>query len=188
MVPEPTNNHKKNNNNSADQRQLDREVRDMLSTLTNRLTGLHSNNKSFDHQSIHVGGGGGEDEEEHGVRIITLAGTNMGATMKAESSDDQKSSYGISPATFYNEAMTAYANSNFQAINNSIMLGGSYKCKDPGVHMETSDYLEETHRHHRNHKNRNNKGKSHEHVGGTSSSKKNSTSSDESSSSDSDDN
>ncbi|KAI3852450.1 hypothetical protein MKX03_009413 [Papaver bracteatum] len=185
MVPEPTNNHKRNNNHSADQRQLDREVRDMLSTLTNRLTDLHSNNKSSDHQPIQVGGG--EDEEEHGVRIITLAGTNMGATMKAESLDDQKSSYGISPTTFDNEAMTAYANSNFQSINNSIMLGGSYKCKDPGVHMETSDYLEETHRRRKN-KHRNNKGKSKENIGGTSSSKKNSTSSDESSSSDSDDN
>ncbi|KAI3981141.1 hypothetical protein MKX01_032281 [Papaver californicum] len=183
MVPEPTNNQKRHNSHSSDQRQLDREVRDMLSTLTNRLTDLHSNNnKSSDHhQSIHVGGGG-EDEEEHGVRIITLAGTNMGATMKAESSDDQKSSYGISPTTFDNEAMTAYANSNFQAINNSIMLGGSYKCNDPGVHMETSDYLEENHRH----KHQNKKGKTKENIG-TSSSKKNSTSSDETSSSDSDD-
>ncbi|MCL7021515.1 hypothetical protein MKW94_001141, partial [Papaver nudicaule] len=179
MVPEPTNNHKKSSSgHSVNQRNLDREVRDMLSTLTNRLTDLHSNNESSD-QSIRVGGS--EDEENHGVKIITLAGTNMGATMKAESSDEHKTP----STTLDNEALTAYANSNFQAINNSIMFGGSYKCRDPGVHMETSDYAdEEIHRHHHNDKHRNKKGKAKE----ASSSKRNSTSSDdETSSSDSDD-
>ncbi|OVA19938.1 hypothetical protein BVC80_237g38 [Macleaya cordata] len=140
MVPEPTN-PKKSSHSTDQQRQLDREVREMLSTLTHRLTDLHHHSSKSD--SIQVG----EDEEEHGVRIITLAGSNTGATMKA-AEWDEKSSFGISSSSSLDqEGMTAYANSNFQAINNSIMLGGSYSCKDPGIHMETSDYVEQ-HEHH----------------------------------------
>ncbi|KAK9275291.1 hypothetical protein L1049_022553 [Liquidambar formosana] len=38
--------------------------------------------------------------------------------------------------------LRTYVNSNFQAINNSIMLGGSYSTNDPGVHMDISDFFE----------------------------------------------
>nr|DAD19303.1 TPA_asm: hypothetical protein HUJ06_020766 [Nelumbo nucifera] len=40
------------------------------------------------------------------------------------------------------EAMVTYPNNNFQAINNSIMLVGSYSSNDPGVHMDMSEQIE----------------------------------------------
>lgn len=38
--------------------------------------------------------------------------------------------------------MTTYANNNFQAINNSIILGGSYNTNDPGVHLDVLEYMD----------------------------------------------
>lgn len=41
------------------------------------------------------------------------------------------------------QRLSAYTNSNYQSINNSIVLGGSYTAEDPGIHLVISDYLEE---------------------------------------------
>ncbi|PKA54191.1 hypothetical protein AXF42_Ash000024 [Apostasia shenzhenica] len=38
------------------------------------------------------------------------------------------------------KAMRAYTNSNYQAVNNAIMLGGSCTADDPGVHVVLSDF------------------------------------------------
>ncbi|KDP42685.1 hypothetical protein JCGZ_23625 [Jatropha curcas] len=113
---------------------LDREVRDMVNAITSRVSDLQKSGVSHHHQQQ------GEDDE-HGVRIITLAGTNTGATMRSEL--DDKPNYnpqglsGDEP-----EALGTYVNSNFQAINNSIMIGGSYNTNDPGVHLDISDIFE----------------------------------------------
>lgn len=116
---------------------LDREVRDMVHAITDRIT---------DH--IHKPGGSSqhhiedhEDDGDHGIRIITLAGTNAGANMRTEL-DDKKSPLDDLQNQQENEPFTTYVNSNFQAINNSIMLGGSYTTNDPGVHLDISDVYE----------------------------------------------
>ncbi|CAI9089915.1 OLC1v1024567C1 [Oldenlandia corymbosa var. corymbosa] len=117
---------------------LDLEIRDMISTLTNRLTNLQRLQKTMDHDNQ-------EDlEVDRGVRIITLAGNNVGATMRGEIED--KNATGANPSQVpplgEDETLSTYVNSNFQAINNSIMMGGSYTTQDPGVHMDISDYLD----------------------------------------------
>ncbi|XP_010251150.1 PREDICTED: uncharacterized protein LOC104593134 [Nelumbo nucifera] len=123
--------HSSTEGEKLQQKQLDREVRDMVSAITNRLTGSR--------RQI----GDGVDEDERGSSVITLAGSNTGATMKSDldemSSDPHKVSMG--------EGMGAYVNSNFQAINNSIMLGGSYSSSDPGVHLEMSDSVDQREEH-----------------------------------------
>ncbi|KAF6156742.1 hypothetical protein GIB67_033211 [Kingdonia uniflora] len=122
-------------------KKLDREVREMASALTHRLTNLHQKNKSSLHQHE-------EDEEDCGIRIITIAGTNTGATMRAELDDISNTTPRGRDGTMPHdhEGFTTYANSNFQAINNSIMLGGSYSCNDPGIHVDTTeDYINKDH-------------------------------------------
>ncbi|KAF5729806.1 hypothetical protein HS088_TW20G00171 [Tripterygium wilfordii] len=106
-------------------------VKDMVSALTDHISGLHKPGSSHQHH---------EDEDGHGVRIITLAGTNAGATMRSELQDDKDLSIGDQP-----EPMNTYVNSNFQAVNNSIMMESSYSTNDPGVHMEVSDIFEQKH-------------------------------------------
>ncbi|XVF12814.1 hypothetical protein REPUB_Repub08aG0152500 [Reevesia pubescens] len=111
-------------------RQLDREIKDMVSAITHRVSGIHKPGSS--HQED-------DDDDEHGVRIITLAGNNAGATMRSEL-DEKSIPHGISLGE--PDALSTYVNSNFQAVNNSIMLGSSYNTSDPGVHLDVSDVFE----------------------------------------------
>ncbi|CAI8590969.1 unnamed protein product [Vicia faba] len=97
---------------------LDREIREMVSAITGRVTNFHKPGSTH-----HL-----DNEDEHGARIITLAGTNEGATLRSEM--DEKIG-------------------NFQAINNSVMLGGSYHANDPGVHMDIEDFTENPQNHHK---------------------------------------
>lgn len=110
-------------------KQLDREIRDMVSAITHRVTNFHKSGSNH-----HL-----ENDEEHGVSMITLVGTNNGATMRSEL--DEKTSNHAQDDEL--EALSTYINSNFQAINNSIMFGGSYHANDPGVHMDISDFFTE---------------------------------------------
>ena len=109
------------------QKQFDREIRDMISALTNRLSDLQQVQKQGSSQQ--------DDEDDLGMRIITLAGSNTGATMRGEL--DEKPDL---PGE--NEALSTYVNSNFQSVNNSIMMGGTYSTNDPGVHLDISDLIE----------------------------------------------
>ena len=53
---------------------LDREVRDIVNTMTTRITDhLHKPGESLHGQESAA------DEDGHGIRIVTLAGTNTGA-------------------------------------------------------------------------------------------------------------
>ncbi|MCD9643301.1 hypothetical protein HAX54_030644 [Datura stramonium] len=120
------------------QKQADNDIKDMISSLTKRLASL---------QRVHKEAAGdsgqnlqGDDEDDHGTRIITLAGTNVGASMRGEM-DEKAGLEGVSPGE--HEPLKTYVNSNFQSINNSIMLGGSYCTNDPGVHLDISDYVDE---------------------------------------------
>ncbi|KAF5188907.1 Processive diacylglycerol beta-glucosyltransferase [Thalictrum thalictroides] len=138
MVPKPFSlkkptEHQSTTQEAGNRKQLHSEIREMTSAITHHLNDLHHTSKSS--SAIHHDG----TEDDQGVRIITLAGTNTGAAMQGEldeisNTDDDK--------TF-----TTYTNSNFQAINNSIMIGGSYTCKDPGVHIETCIDFTESNEH-----------------------------------------
>ncbi|KAE8683934.1 putative Auxin-induced protein 5NG4 [Hibiscus syriacus] len=108
-------------------RVLDKEIKDMVSAITRRVCGVHKPGSSQ----------GGDDD---GVRIITLAGSNAGATMRSELDEKSSSPHGISLCE--PDTLSTYVNSNFQAVNNSMMLGSSYNTNDPGVHLDISDVAE----------------------------------------------
>lgn len=119
---------------------LELEIKEMISALTKRLSSL-----KHVHKPAGASSNSEEDEEDdHGTRIITLAGNNVGATMRGDL--DGKPDHGDMSGG-ENEALSTYVNSNFQAINNSIMLGGKYSTNDPGVHMDITDYVEDSHKH-----------------------------------------
>ncbi|KAE8661996.1 putative Auxin-induced protein 5NG4 [Hibiscus syriacus] len=106
---------------------LDKEIKDLVSAVTRRVCGIHKPGSSQ----------GGDD---NGVRIITLAGNNAGATMRSELDEKSSSPHGISLGE--PDTLSTYVNSNFQAVNNSIMLRSSYNTNDPGVHLDISDVAE----------------------------------------------
>lgn len=124
MAPDST----KPNQATMSQRNLDQEVRDLISALTNRLSGI---------QRMHKSGHVSQDDDEHGVGVITLAGNNVGSTMRGDMEDKAPGWHQE------HEDFATYVNSNFQGINNSIMLDGSYNTNDPGVHLDISEYLED---------------------------------------------
>ncbi|XP_010518746.1 PREDICTED: uncharacterized protein LOC104798386 [Tarenaya hassleriana] len=101
---------------------FDRELRNMISALTQMGADKPG--------SSHL-----EDEDEHGVRVITLSGSNIGATMKTELDGD---ALGDSDSDGNLDFLSTFVNSNFQAVNNSIMMGGKYETHDPGVHLDIS--------------------------------------------------
>ncbi|KAE8706845.1 RING/U-box superfamily protein isoform 1 [Hibiscus syriacus] len=101
-------------------RHLNKEIKDMVSSITRRL-------------------GGGVDDD--GAGIVTLAGNNVGATMRSELDEESDPRYGNSVRD-QADALSTYVNSNFQAVNNSIMFGSSYNANDPGVHLDISDVVE----------------------------------------------
>ncbi|XP_022754322.1 uncharacterized protein LOC111302770 [Durio zibethinus] len=111
-------------------RQLDKDIKDLVSAITRRIPGIHKPGSSH-HE---------DDDDEHGVRIITLAGNNAGATMRSEL-DEKSSPHGISLGE--PDAVSTYVNSNFQSVNNSIMLNSSYNTNDPGVHLDVSDAFDQ---------------------------------------------
>lgn len=120
------------------QKHLDREIKEMISALTNRLVKLQHVQKLAGGSSHHDH----EEENDQGVRIITLAGNNVGAIMRGEM-DEKTTNVGPLSMGEHDDALSTYVNSNFQAINNSIMMDGSYSTNDPGVHMDISDYMED---------------------------------------------
>ncbi|XP_028764974.1 uncharacterized protein LOC114722992 [Neltuma alba] len=110
-------------------RQLDREIREMVSAITHRVTDLQKSSGSGSAQNL-------EDEEDDGVRIITLAGNNTGATLRSELGEKSGQFHGSEEQ----DELDTYVNSNFQAINNSMMMGGSYEANDPGVCLDISEF------------------------------------------------
>ncbi|KAK7245537.1 hypothetical protein RIF29_40383 [Crotalaria pallida] len=119
-------------------KKLDKEIRDMVSAITHRVTDFHKSGSTH-----HL-----ENEDDHDVRIITLAGTNDGATLKSEFDEKSSKHSDDDDEEEHDEALSTYVNSNFQAVNNSIMLGGSYSANDPGVHVDISDFTEPSQSYH----------------------------------------
>lgn len=113
-------------------RKIDHELRDMISTLTHHLTGLGKD-------------GGGGSTGDRSLGMVMLAGSNKGAVMKADLLDEA-AEYGTDHHHHGSEKkgvdeskLSAYANSNYQAVNNSIMIDGKCEAEDPGVHIEIVD-------------------------------------------------
>jgi hypothetical protein len=85
--------------------------------------------------------------------IITLAGDNSGATMDAAATGDVEDLVvvGNVDAEEHDEeeegeenvVITAYANSNYQAVNNSVLVAGSCAVDDPGVHVVVVEHVDE---------------------------------------------
>ncbi|XP_057806736.1 uncharacterized protein LOC131021526 [Salvia miltiorrhiza] len=129
----PDQNNAASPNDREKQKNLDQEVREMISTLTTRLGSIQRSQKSGSSSSHN------QDDEEQGVRMITLAGSNLGATMRGDVEGKGAGPQGLSLPE-QEDSASYVVNSNFQAINNSIMLGGSYKTNDPGVHLDITDH------------------------------------------------
>lgn len=128
----------KPNSSSAEgdkRKQLDRGIKDMVTAMTHRVSDFHkSGSSNLQDQD--------DQDDDHGVRIITLAGTNTGATMRSELDEKPNPAADHGFSFGEPEPLSTYVNSNFQAINNSIMMGGSYESNDPGVHLDISDFFE----------------------------------------------
>ena len=71
------------------------------------------------------------------MKISTLAGENKGATTKSEHSAAPDTS-----GVMYTDekTMSAIMNSNYQAVNNLIMLKGMCAAEEPGVRVIISDH------------------------------------------------
>ncbi|KAK9059700.1 hypothetical protein SSX86_020404 [Deinandra increscens subsp. villosa] len=130
---------------------LDREIRGMMSMLTTRLAHLQKKPTEGGSPSNMFDNNDHDQEDEHrGFGIITMAGTNEGATMTGEMSlEDHKSTGFKERNENENEKenasfpLTACLNGNFQGVNNSIMVGGSYSANDPGIHLDVEDHYEQ---------------------------------------------
>ncbi|KAL8122328.1 hypothetical protein AgCh_018897 [Apium graveolens] len=117
---------------------VDHETRDMISAINRRLQHLHKLHIRGD--TSHDDDNDDETDDDHGVRVITLAGSNVGATMRSELDDHDVDADDEDDSE--DEPFSALVNSNFQAINNSLMIDGSYNTNDPGVHLEIFDKRE----------------------------------------------
>ncbi|KAL1212220.1 hypothetical protein V5N11_014416 [Cardamine amara subsp. amara] len=108
------------------QQHFDHDLKNMISSLT--------------HMGGDKAGPSQYEEEEDGIRVITLSGSNLGATMKTELDNN----HGDNHKNGENELdfLSTFVNSNFQAVNNSIMIGAKYETHDPGVHLDISGDVE----------------------------------------------
>ncbi|KAF2539762.1 hypothetical protein F2Q68_00019575 [Brassica cretica] len=112
------------------QQHFDHDLKNMISSLT--------------HMGADKAGPSQYEEQENGeedvIRVITLSGTNLGATMKTELDDNHVDSYKNGDHEL--DSLTTFVNSNFQAVNNSLMIGAKYETHDPGVHLDISGDVE----------------------------------------------
>lgn len=78
--------------------------------------------------------------------IITLAGENNGATMEAAAEAEDLV---VVEAGEHGEGeeeeveVSAYTNSNYQAVNNSVLVAGSCAVRDPGVHVVVVEHVDD---------------------------------------------
>ncbi|CAM0908090.1 unnamed protein product [Alopecurus aequalis] len=76
--------------------------------------------------------------------IITLAGENNGAAMEAADAEDLVvvEAGGEEEEEEEEVEVTAYTNSNYQAVNNSVLVAGSCAVRDPGVHVVIVEHVD----------------------------------------------
>ncbi|AQK42329.1 hypothetical protein Zm00014a_010136 [Zea mays] len=104
--------------------------------------------------------GSGSGSENAATTVVTLAGKNSGATMEAAAAGDVEDLVVVGSADAEehdeghgqddeevvveeNVVITAYANSNYQAVNNSVLVAGSCAVDDPGVHVVVVEHVDE---------------------------------------------
>ncbi|ESQ38462.1 hypothetical protein EUTSA_v10029291mg [Eutrema salsugineum] len=104
---------------------FDHELKNMISSLTN-MGSEKAGPSRYEEKA----------NEEDGIRVITLSGSNLGATMKTELGDN----HGDNNREL--DFLSTFVNSNFQAVNNSIMMEANYETNDPGVHLDISGDVE----------------------------------------------
>ncbi|RLM66342.1 uncharacterized protein C2845_PM16G00150 [Panicum miliaceum] len=86
--------------------------------------------------------------------VITLAGENSGATMEAAAGDvEDLVVVGNADAEEHDDGdnqeeeddvvISACTNSNYQAVNNSVLVSGSCAVNDPGVHVVVVEHVDE---------------------------------------------
>ncbi|CAL5018693.1 unnamed protein product [Urochloa decumbens] len=87
--------------------------------------------------------------------IITLTGENSGATMEAAGDVEDLVVVGNADAEEEENdgdgqqeeeedvVISSYANSNYQAVNNSVLVSGSCAVNDPGVHVVVVEHVDE---------------------------------------------
>lgn len=132
------------------QKSLQQGIKEDISNLTRRLSELHGQQK--------FGSNGDQKLQDLGVRVITLAGENRGATMdmgpesrKNNVLDVQRVNQKSNGANKTEESpdanrrhkaagpVNAFVNSNIQAANNSIMYNSTCAHRDPGVRLALSN-------------------------------------------------
>jgi hypothetical protein len=85
--------------------------------------------------------------------IITLAGENNGATMEVAAGNDEGEDLVVVGKESEDDdlqeegeeerVVSTYANSNYQAVNNSVLVSGSCAVNDPGVHVIVVEHVDE---------------------------------------------
>ena len=84
--------------------------------------------------------------------VITLAGENSGATMEAEdlvvvgnadAEEENDEDHDQQEDEEEDVVISAYTNSNYQAVNNSELVSGSCAVNDPGVHVVVVEHVDE---------------------------------------------
>ncbi|KAM3373064.1 hypothetical protein ACQJBY_019795 [Aegilops geniculata] len=105
------------------------------SEVSNAITDLN------DHLATALGTG-----DEGKTTVITLAGENDGADMDAEDlvvveagGEQEEGEEGEEEEVH----VAAYTNSNYQAVNNSVLLAGSCAVRDPGVHVVIVEHVDD---------------------------------------------
>jgi hypothetical protein len=116
--------------------------------------------KLNDHLAAALSGSGDATAGAAGnsTTIITLAGENSGATMDAAAGGDVEDLVVVGDADADEEekdgqleeggeeqdvVISAYTNSNYQAVNNSVLVSGSCAVNDPGVHVVVVEHVDE---------------------------------------------
>eukprot|EP01018_Ginkgo_biloba_P012905 Gb_06276 [translate_table: standard] len=129
---------------------IQREIADGISNLTRRLGQLQASNTQTDV--------GDPTDDDLGVRVITLAGNNDGASMSMGSGwldQDDHNESGFTISSNSDEvgddnstkkmrqerrgSVKSIVNSNVQGVNNSILFNSSCTDRDPGVHLDLSN-------------------------------------------------
>jgi len=95
----------------------------------------------------------GADATANNTTVITLAGENSGATMEAEDlvvvgnadaeEEENDEDHDQQEDEEEDVVISAYTNSNYQAVNNSVLVSGSCAVNDPGVHVVVVEHVDE---------------------------------------------
>jgi len=127
--------------------EIEGEIHTAIADLTLRLQQLHTlhtprDDNNQNHEAV-KSREAGQVEEGTGVRIITLAGQNYGATMNLPGSaknliDEGEGGQRESVISSNHTTINIYINNNVQGVNNSILYNSSCELRDPGVHLNVS--------------------------------------------------